>query len=56
MVCGDDRSCRPKIDISGVSFRNKLCRSWNAPKSFVDLESPGVVTLDTSIVPDVLAL
>ena len=56
MVYGDDRSNRPKDARSRVNFRNKLHRSWNAPKSFVDLDSPGVVALDTSVVSDVLGL
>ena len=30
--------------------------TWNAPKSFVNLDSPGVVALATSVVPDVLGL
>ena len=56
MASGDDMSSRPKDDHSGVNFRNELRRSWNAPKSFVDLYSMGVVALDTSVVPDVLGL
>ena len=56
MASSDDKSCQPKDGRSVVNFRNELRWSWNAPKSFVDLESPGVVTLDTSVVPDVLGL
>ena len=37
-------------------FRNELRVSWNAPKSFVELDSPDVVALDTSVVPDVVGL
>ena len=29
---------------------------WNAPESFVTLDSPGVFVLDTACVPDVLGL
>ena len=46
----------PTMTVVGVHFRNELQASWNAPMSFVDLELPGVVKLDTSVVPDVLGL
>ena len=29
---------------------------WNPPKTYVDLNSPGVVVLDTTVVPDVISL
>ena len=54
MASSDDRSCRPRDDRSGVHFRNEFLKTWNAPKSFIDKESPGAVTLGTSVVPDVL--
>ena len=56
MASGDNRSSRPEDDCSGVNFHNKLRVSWNAPISFVDLDSPGVVALNTSVVPDVAGL
>ena len=56
MASGDTRDSRPENDCSGVHFRDKLQTSWNAPMSFVDLESPCVVKLDTLVVPDVLGL
>ena len=48
----DNGSSRPKDDRSGVNFSDKLRMSWNAPKSFVYLNSPGVVALDTSVIPN----
>ena len=33
-----------------------ICMSWNPPKTCVDLNSPGVVVLDTTVVQDVLGL
>ena len=56
MGSGDARGSRPGNECSGVHFRNELQTSWNAPMSFVNLESSGVVKLDTSVVPDVLGL
>ena len=56
MASGDTGGSRPGVDHSGVSFRCELQTSWNAPKSYVNLESPGVVEIDTSVVPDVLGL
>ena len=53
--CGAGGSQR-RGDHSGVSFRCELQISWNASESYVNLESPGVVELDTSVVPDVLGL
>ena len=51
MASGDSR---PKADQSGIHFRNQLHVPWNAPESIVTLDSPGVVMLDTSAVPDVI--
>ena len=56
MASGDAGGRRPRDDRTGVSFRCELQTSWNTPKSYVDLESPGVVEFDTSVVPDVLGL
>ena len=53
MVSGDSR---PVADRNGVSFRNQLQVLWNAPESIVTFDSPGVVVLDISAVPDVLGL
>ena len=56
MASGDAGGSRPRVDRSGVSFRCELQTSWNSPESYVNVESPGVVVLDTSVVPDVLVL
>ena len=56
MASGASLSGRPKSDRSGVTFLNELRQSWNEPKTFVDLHLPGVVVLDTTVVPDVLGL
>ena len=56
MASGDARGSRPEDDRSGVHFRNELQILWNAPMSFLDLELPCVVKLDTSVVSDVLVL
>ena len=40
MASSDDRSCRPRDDRSGVHLRNELRKTWKAPKSFIDQESP----------------
>ena len=55
MASGDGGGSRPRVDCSGVSFRCELQTSWNAPE-YVNLESLGVVELDTTVVPDVLGL
>ena len=47
---------QPSGDRSGVTFQHEIRTSWNPPKTYVDLNSPGVVLLDTTIVPDVLGL
>ena len=54
MASGDVGGSRPQEDRSGVTIRDELQTSWNAPKSFVDLELPGVVKLNTSVVSDIL--
>ena len=56
MTSGDAGGSRSRVDRSGVSFHCELQTSWSAPESFVDLDSPGVVQWDTSVVPDVLSL
>ena len=48
MASGDAGGSRPRVDRSGVSFRCELMTSWNTPKSYVNLDTPGVVELDTS--------
>ena len=53
MASGDSR---PGADLSGVSFRVHIQVNWNVPESVVALDSPGVVVLDISYVPDVLGL
>ena len=58
MGSGDAGGGWPRVERSGVSFRCELQTSWNVPWNvpewFVNLESLGVVELDTSVVPDVL--
>ena len=57
MASGDDRSCRPKDDcIGSISEMNYARLGTRQNLSFVDLDSPGVVTLDTSVVLGVLRL
>ena len=56
MASGDAGGSQPRDDHNEVSFRCELQTSWNALMSYVDLESPGLVVLDTSVVPDVLGL
>ena len=53
MASGDDQ---PSGDRSGVTFQCEIRMSWNPPKTYVDLNSPGVVVLDTTVVPDVIGL
>ena len=53
MASGDDQ---PAGDRSGVTFQCGIRTSWNPPKTYVDLTSPDVVVLDTTVVPDVLGL
>ena len=47
---------RAGADQNGVSFQVHVQVPWNAAESVVTLDSPGVVVLDTSHVPDVLGL
>ena len=56
MASGNSGGSRPRVDRSGVSFGYELQISWNVLESYVTLDSPGVVQLDTSVVPDVLGL
>ena len=56
MTSGDSGVSPPSVVRLGVTFRSKLQTAWNAPESFVTLDSPGVVELDTSVVSDVLGL
>ena len=53
MASSDTGGSQPLDDHSGVSFLCELQIPRNAPKSYVELDSPGV---DTSVVPDVLGL
>ena len=45
----------PVITVVGSVFAAS-CRHRGTHPSYVDLDSPGVVKLDTSVVPDVLGL
>ena len=56
MASGDGGGSQPRVDRSGVSFWCERQTSWNAPESYVNLDSPGEVELDTSVIPDVLGL
>ena len=56
MASGDAGGSRPRADRNGVSFCYDLQTSWNAPESYVTLDSPEVVELDTSVVPNLLGL
>ena len=56
IVSGDAGVSRPRVDHGRVNFHCELQTSWNAPESYVNLESPRVVELDTSVVPDFLSL
>ena len=40
MASGDAGGSRPRVDRSVVSFLCEQQTSWNAPKSYVNLESP----------------
>ena len=46
----------PAGNRSGVAFECEFRTSWNPPKVYVNLNSPGVVVLDTNVVPDVIGL
>ena len=56
MASGNVRNSQPAGDRSGKTFWCEMCTSWDPPKMYVDLTSPGVVVLDTTIVPDVVGL
>ena len=56
MASGDDQSGQAAGDQSGVTFQCEIRTSWNPPKTYIDLNSPGFVVLDTTVVPDVLGL
>ena len=47
---------QPGADRKGIDFRVHIQIPWNAPESFVTLDSPGVFALDTTCVPDILGL
>ena len=47
---------QPGADRKGIDFRVHVQIPWNAPESVGTLDSPGVVVLDTTCVPDVLGL
>ena len=49
-------SGQPAGDRSGVTFQCDIRTSWNPSKTYIDLNSPGVVVLDTTIVPDMFGL
>ena len=49
-------SSQPEADRQGIDFQVHVQIPWNAPESFVTLDSPGVFVLDTACVPDVLGL
>ena len=56
MASGKARGGRFRVDRGGVNFRYELETSWNARESFLILDSPEVVVLDTSVIPDLLGL
>ena len=56
MASVDDRNSELAGDRSGETFWCEMCTSWDPPKTYVNLASPGVVILDTTIVPDVVGL
>ena len=47
---------QPEADRKGIDFKVHVQVPWNAPEAFVMLDSPGVLELDTTHVPDVLGL
>ena len=48
---------QPEVDRKGIDFRVHVQIPWNAPESFVTLDSPGCLFVsDTACVPDVLGL
>ena len=54
MASGDVGNSQSRGDRSGVRFRCEPETAWNVPESYVTLDSPGVMMLDTAVVPDVL--
>ena len=56
MASGDDHSDQAAGGLSGVTFQCELRTSWKPPKTYANLTSPGVVVLDTNVVPNVLGL
>ena len=56
MASGDDHRGQPAGDRNEVTFQCEIRTSWNHPKTYVDLNSPDVVVLDTTVDPDVLGL
>ena len=60
MVSGDDRNSQPAGDRSDQKFwceiRPRGTHTWDPPKRYTYLTSPGVVVLDTTVVPDVVGL
>ena len=55
MASGDAGVSRPRVDHSGSVFAMSY-RHHGMRQPYVNLESSGVVELDTSVVPDVLGL
>ena len=47
--------CPPVTEVV-KHFSVRCGPSWDPPKTYVDLTSPGVVVLDTTVVPDVIGL
>ena len=56
MASGDVRNSQPASDQSGQTFWCEMRTSWDPPKTYVDITSPGVVVLDTTVVPDMVGL
>ena len=56
MASGEDRRGQPAGDRNGVTFQCEIRTSLNPPKAYVYLNSPGVVVLNTTVIPDVLGL
>ena len=56
MASGDDRNSQSAGDQNSQTFWCEMRLSWDPPKTFVDLTSPGVAVLDTTVGPDVIGL
>ena len=56
MASGEGRNSQSAGDPCGKTFWCEMRTSWDPPKTYVDLASPGVVVMDTTIVPDVVDL